>query len=222
MNDSRIPLLTDIVDEPDERRSKDDRLPVDTLEVKDTQAEDERQHVGDARDDTDSPRADYGNEREFAETINLTFDESPLSFDDDIFVFEPVELRRRDPQKRAATASDARREPTLGDAEEFVDYAAERAAGYDIRQDDIRQDDLRQNDRLVIADIDTVVAELQTRIASHTYELTDELMRAAFAEIEAKVFRQISTRLREQLPEMIDSVVREELLERARRTRKGD
>lgn len=75
--------------------------------------------------------------------------------------------------------------------------------------------DSRENvDSVEIADFENVVAELQTRIASHTYELTDELLRAAFADIEAKIFRQISTHLRQQLPELIDSVVREHLLER--------
>lgn len=71
-------------------------------------------------------------------------------------------------------------------------------------------------DSVRLEDVETVIAELQTRIASHTYELTDKLMRAAFADIEAKVFQQISTNLRQQLPELIDSVVREHLIERSR------
>ena len=69
-------------------------------------------------------------------------------------------------------------------------------------------------DTVEISDFENVVAELQTRIASHTYELTDQLLRSAFSDIEAKIFRQISTNLRQQLPELIDSVVREHLLER--------
>jgi hypothetical protein len=52
-------------------------------------------------------------------------------------------------------------------------------------------------------DIETTIAELQTRLASRTYALTDELLRAAFADMEASVFR--------QLPELIDSVLREQL-----------
>lgn len=71
-------------------------------------------------------------------------------------------------------------------------------------------------DTVEISDFENVVAELQTRIASHTYELTDQLLRSAFSDIEAKIFRQISTNLRQQLPELIDSVVREHLLERDR------
>jgi hypothetical protein len=71
-----------------------------------------------------------------------------------------------------------------------------------------------------IPDLETVIAELQTRIASRTYALTDELMRTAFAELEANVFRQISSRLRQQLPELIDAVIREHLT--AREQRKDD
>jgi hypothetical protein len=60
-------------------------------------------------------------------------------------------------------------------------------------------------------DIETTIAELQTRLASRTYALTDELLRAAFNDMEASVFRQVSSRLRQQLPELIDAVLREQL-----------
>ena len=63
-----------------------------------------------------------------------------------------------------------------------------------------------------ITDLETVIAEMQTRLASKTYALTDELMRAAFAELEANVFRQILSELRQQLPELIDAVIREHLI----------
>ena len=62
-----------------------------------------------------------------------------------------------------------------------------------------------------IPDLETVIAELQTRLASRTYALTDELMRTAFSELEANIFRQISSQLRQQLPELIDTVIREHL-----------
>lgn len=65
-----------------------------------------------------------------------------------------------------------------------------------------------------IPDLETVIAELQTRLASRTYALTDELMRSAFAELEASLFRQISSQLRQQLPELIDAVIREHLTRR--------
>jgi hypothetical protein len=62
---------------------------------------------------------------------------------------------------------------------------------------------------LVDADRDALIAELQTEIASRTFALIDELMRSAFAEMEARVFEQISGRLRAELPEIIDGLLRE-------------
>lgn len=61
------------------------------------------------------------------------------------------------------------------------------------------------------ADREELIAELQTRIAASTFELTDEVMRRAFAEMEATVFEKISGRLRRELPEMIDTLLRERL-----------
>ena len=60
-------------------------------------------------------------------------------------------------------------------------------------------------------DVETLVAELQTRLAADTFALTDEILRSAFAEMEASLYEQISARLREALPELIDSVLREHL-----------
>jgi len=58
---------------------------------------------------------------------------------------------------------------------------------------------------------DALVAELQTRLAAETFSLAEELMRGAFAEMEAHLLEQISSRLREALPELIDSILREHL-----------
>jgi hypothetical protein len=58
---------------------------------------------------------------------------------------------------------------------------------------------------------DELVAELQTRLASETFALAEELMRTAFAEMEAHLLEQISSRLREALPDLIDSILREHL-----------
>lgn len=58
---------------------------------------------------------------------------------------------------------------------------------------------------------DELVAELQTRLAAETFALAEELMRGAFAEMEAHLLEQISSRLREALPELIDSILREQL-----------
>jgi len=61
------------------------------------------------------------------------------------------------------------------------------------------------------SDVETLVAELQTKLASSTFALTEELLRSSFAEMEATVFEQISARLRQELPELIDSVLRQHL-----------
>ncbi|HEY7671466.1 MAG TPA: hypothetical protein VIC71_04550 [Gammaproteobacteria bacterium] len=60
-------------------------------------------------------------------------------------------------------------------------------------------------------DIEAVIAELQTRLAAQTFALADELMQTAFADMEAKLREQISARLRRELPELIDSLLREHL-----------
>jgi len=61
------------------------------------------------------------------------------------------------------------------------------------------------------SDRDTLIAELQTKLASRTYALADELMRSAFTAMEATLFEQISARLRRELPELIDATLREYL-----------
>lgn len=60
-------------------------------------------------------------------------------------------------------------------------------------------------------DLEALIAELQTELAARTFELTDEIMRKAFAEMEASIFEQISGRLRQELPELIDLLLREQL-----------
>ena len=61
------------------------------------------------------------------------------------------------------------------------------------------------------ADVDGVLAEVQTKLAARTFKLADDIMRSAFAELEASLFEQISGRLREQLPLIIDATLREYL-----------
>lgn len=58
---------------------------------------------------------------------------------------------------------------------------------------------------------EALIAELQTQLAASTFTLTDEIMRKAFAEMEASIFEQISGRLRRELPELVDAVLREHL-----------
>jgi hypothetical protein len=60
-----------------------------------------------------------------------------------------------------------------------------------------------------VNELDAVLAEVQTKLASRTYQLADEILRAAFAEVQATLFEQISGKLRQQLPELIDATLRE-------------
>ena len=61
------------------------------------------------------------------------------------------------------------------------------------------------------ADRETLIAELQTQIAAGVFDLTDDIMRRAFAEMEASIFEKISSRLRQELPEMVDAALRARL-----------
>ena len=58
-------------------------------------------------------------------------------------------------------------------------------------------------------ELEVLLADLQTKLASRTFALADELLRSAFAEMEATLFAQISGKLRRQLPELIDATLRE-------------
>ncbi len=55
------------------------------------------------------------------------------------------------------------------------------------------------------------LAELQTELASRSFELTDRLLHSAFQEMEASLFEQVSNRLRNELPELIDQILRDYL-----------
>jgi hypothetical protein len=58
-------------------------------------------------------------------------------------------------------------------------------------------------------ELDALLAEVQTKLASRTFKLADELLRSSLAEMEAALFEQISGKLRRQLPELIDATLRE-------------
>ncbi|MCH7508498.1 MAG: hypothetical protein IIB68_01470 [Proteobacteria bacterium] len=55
------------------------------------------------------------------------------------------------------------------------------------------------------------LAELQTELASRSFELTDRLLHSAFQEMETSLFEQVSNRLRNELPELIDQILRDYL-----------
>jgi hypothetical protein len=70
-------------------------------------------------------------------------------------------------------------------------------------------DVIRSAASLPSAELEALLAEVQTKLASRTFKLADELLRSALAEMEAGLFEQISGQLRRQLPELIDATLRE-------------
>ena len=62
-----------------------------------------------------------------------------------------------------------------------------------------------------LLDSASLIAELQTQLAANAYALTEQVLHSAFSEMEATIFEQISRRLREELPELIDRILREHL-----------
>jgi hypothetical protein len=109
--------------------------------------------------------------------------------------------------------------PVLTD--EVADYVAESDAGAMTVASQTEAQETAGSDTtaatagsvLSEADREALIAELQTELASRTFELTDHIMRSAFAQMEANVFAQISGRLRSELPEIIDALLRERLSE---------
>jgi uncharacterized protein (DUF2267 family) len=71
--------------------------------------------------------------------------------------------------------------------------------------------DVIRGTALPALDRDSLIAELQTKLASRTFALADELLRSSFNAMEATLFEQISARLRSELPELIDGTLREHL-----------
>ena len=59
--------------------------------------------------------------------------------------------------------------------------------------------------------VETLIAELQTELSASAFALTEQVLRAAFTEMEAALFEQITARLRQELPELVDRVLRERL-----------
>jgi hypothetical protein len=58
---------------------------------------------------------------------------------------------------------------------------------------------------------DTLIAELQTNLAASAFALTERLLHQALAEMQASVYEQVTAELRQELPELIDSVLRRHL-----------
>jgi uncharacterized protein (DUF2267 family) len=58
---------------------------------------------------------------------------------------------------------------------------------------------------------DALLAELQTELAASTMNLAERLLHGAFREIEGALYEQVSNRLRQELPELIDRTLRDHL-----------
>jgi hypothetical protein len=56
-----------------------------------------------------------------------------------------------------------------------------------------------------------LIAELQTQLASGAFALTEQLLHTAFSEMEATLYEHVSNRLRQELPELIDKILRDHL-----------
>lgn len=59
------------------------------------------------------------------------------------------------------------------------------------------------------SDIETLIAELQTELSASAFALTEQLLHSAFSQMEATLSKKILSRLRQDLPELVDAVLRE-------------
>jgi len=60
-------------------------------------------------------------------------------------------------------------------------------------------------------DPEMLIAELQTKLSVGAFTLTEQLLHSAISEMEATLFEQVLNRLRQELPELVDTVLREHL-----------
>lgn len=97
-----------------------------------------------------------------------------------------------------------RRIPVLTEAIDRLEPVAEESPDR-VESEAVSTSDLSDAER------ESLIAELQTQLAAGTFALTDEILRASFSEMEASIFERISSRLRSELPEMIDRLLRERL-----------
>jgi hypothetical protein len=59
---------------------------------------------------------------------------------------------------------------------------------------------------------DEALAELQAELTARVFQLAEELMHDASKEIEALMFERVCDRLRAQLPDLVDQVLRDRLI----------
>ena len=60
-------------------------------------------------------------------------------------------------------------------------------------------------------DVETLIAELQTELSASAFALAEQLLQNALTEMEATLFEQVSARLRQELPELVDTILRRHL-----------
>ena len=58
-------------------------------------------------------------------------------------------------------------------------------------------------------DGELLIAELQTKLSVSAFDLTEQLLLSAISEMEFTLREQVLIRLRQELPELIDTVLRE-------------
>jgi len=76
---------------------------------------------------------------------------------------------------------------------------------------DIVDETRRAGEPMERRETETLIAELQTQLAASAFALTEQVLRTAFAELEASLHEQITARLRRELPELVDKILREHL-----------
>lgn len=55
------------------------------------------------------------------------------------------------------------------------------------------------------------LAELEAELVTRTHDLADQLIHSAFEQMEAAMFEEVSNRLKSELPDLIDKLLREYL-----------
>ena len=61
-------------------------------------------------------------------------------------------------------------------------------------------------------EVETLIAELQTKLSADAFALTEKLLRSAISDMEATLFEEVLNRLRRDLPDLVDTILREHLV----------
>ncbi len=62
------------------------------------------------------------------------------------------------------------------------------------------------------ADVETLIAELQTKLSADAFSLAEKLLLSAISEMKATLLERVLNRLRQDLPDLVDTVLREHLI----------